>query len=56
VPYPFPKDIYVLPEAYQVDTGFIHSNLLLGINSAEGEHIQLKKVDVRADTYAVVFQ
>ncbi|KAH6661535.1 hypothetical protein F5X68DRAFT_195964 [Plectosphaerella plurivora] len=41
---PFPDEICGLPEAFQVDTGFIDSNLQLGIDTAKDERIRFRKV------------
>ncbi|KAM0327626.1 hypothetical protein ACHAQA_005919 [Verticillium albo-atrum] len=41
---PFPDDICGLPDAFQVDTGFIDSSSDLGINADEGDRIRFRKL------------
>jgi hypothetical protein len=43
-PCPFSETICGLPQAFQVDTGYIDSSRDLGINSPVEDHVQFKKV------------
>jgi hypothetical protein len=44
VPYPFSESLYALPEAFQLDTGYLDSNTHLGVNLPPESRVRFRKI------------